>query len=371
MSTIWSTMKDALGARAKQDPLKHPGPSQEPAIILSGHTDAVKSLTYHPSGKLISGCHDRTVRVWNMQDPTEAAKIMVHDEDVRSIGVAENGSVIVSGTSGGRVIVWDAQTCEKALELKKRHSYPVVSLAISRDSQQVASVSMDGVVMISSLTTGKTVAGPFDGYERWPISFAFSPDGERLASGATDHTVHIRDSLTGVELPHLTQHPGDRVWSMIWSLDSRQLIFGLHNGAIEFFDISNSSKLAECRADSQRVHCLAMSPDGRLLTSASTDRGTIKFWDTNTYQQIGPILSHADLVHSVAISPDGKYLASAGNDKKIKIWDLGVAFATDSPDSNVSVCIVHYRYYLGSYDPLAAKGSRASHSRPQSVGVVQ
>lgn len=369
MTTIWSTMKDALGVGARQDPPKHPGPSQEPAIILTGHTDAVKSLTYHPSGKLISGCHDRTVRVWNMRDHTEAAKIMVHEEDVRSIGVAENGWVIVSGTSGGRVIVWDAKTCEKALELKKRHSYPVVSLAISRDSQQVASVSMDGVVMISSLTTGKTVAGPFDGYERWPISFAFSSDGERLASGATDHAVHIRDSFTGVELPHLTQHPGDRVWSMIWSLDSRQLIFGLHNGAIEFFDISNSSKLAECRADSQRVHSLAMSPDGRLLTSASTDRGTIKFWDTNTYQQIGPILSHADLVHSVAFSPDGKYLASAGNDKKIKIWDLGVVFATDSPmGSSVSVYIDNY---LGHCDLLAVKGSLASHSRPQSVSIVQ
>ncbi|KAL4072463.1 WD40-repeat-containing domain protein [Scleroderma yunnanense] len=334
MTTIWNTVKDTFGGRARQDPARHPGPSPEPVIILAGHTDAVNSLAYHPSGKLISGCHDRTVRMWDMRDPGQAARIMEHEEDVRSLVVAENGRAIVSGTSGGRIIVWDAETCEKALEIKKPHSYPVVSLAISRDSQQVASVSMDGVVMVSSLTSGKTVAGPFDGYDKWPISFAFSPDGSQLACGATDHSVHIRDSFAGGELARLTQHASDRVWSMVWSPDSSRLIFGLHNGNLEFFDMNSGNQLKECRAHSQRVHTLAISTDGRLLTSASTDRGTIKLWDTSTYQQVGPVLSHTDLVHSLAISPDGKYLASAGNDKKIKIWDLGAVFALPMDGNN-------------------------------------
>jgi WD40 repeat protein len=67
----------------------------------------------------------------------------------------------------------------------------------------------------------------------------FSPDGRRLASASSDHTVRIWDAATGTELATLRGH-----------------------------------------ADA--VMRLAFNPDGRHLASSSSDR-TVKIWDTSPF----------------------------------------------------------------------------------------
>ena len=67
--------------------------------------------------------------------------------------------------------------------------------------------------------------------------------------------------------------------------------------------------------------CVAFSPDGRTLASASWDQ-TVKLWDVASGRELKTLSGHAGKVTSVAFSPDGKALASGGADKTIKLWDL-------------------------------------------------
>ena len=67
--------------------------------------------------------------------------------------------------------------------------------------------------------------------------------------------------------------------------------------------------------------CLAFSPDGQLLASASWDH-TIKIWDVNTGKLLRTLQGHQDLVLSIAFSPNGLLLASGSADKTIKLWDV-------------------------------------------------
>src|SRR3954452_12808884 len=61
------------------------------------------------------------------------------------------------------------------------------------------------------------------------------------------------------------------------------------------------------------VTCVAVSPDGKTLASASSDK-TIKLWDVATGKQRATLKGHTDGVSSVAFSPNGKTLASGSLD---------------------------------------------------------
>jgi WD40 repeat protein/serine/threonine protein kinase len=74
-----------------------------------------------------------------------------------------------------------------------------------------------------------------------------------------------------------------------------------------------------------KVRCVAYSPDGTRLASASSpfgpQAGEVKVWDAQTGRELHTLKGYHGRVHSMAYSPDGKRLATASLDGTIKVWD--------------------------------------------------
>ncbi len=69
------------------------------------------------------------------------------------------------------------------------------------------------------------------------------------------------------------------------------------------------------------INSLAISHDGQTLVSSSDDK-TIKVWNLPRQELVGTLTGHSDEIHSVAISPDGQTLVSGSKDQTIKVWNL-------------------------------------------------
>ena len=175
------------------------------------------------------------------------------------------------------------------------HTESVESVAFSPDGERIVSGSHDNTARIWDSRTGKLLAGPFelavDRYRVFAIaginSVAFSPDGERVASGSSQRPggIDIWDARTG---EHITIRLDDFI-----------------NG----YDIDVS------------VLSVAFSPDGERIASGLSN-GTVCIWDSHTGKLfLPPFLRHTGLVNSVMFSPDGEHLVSGFDDGTIRVWN--------------------------------------------------
>ena len=75
------------------------------------------------------------------------------------------------------------------------------------------------------------------------------------------------------------------------------------------------------RDDANPIHCVAWSPDQRLLASGCLN-GWVKVWDPRTGTEVSCFKAQKKFVRSLAVSPDSRILATGGEDDTVKLWDL-------------------------------------------------
>lgn len=192
----------------------------------------------------------------------------------------------------------------------------VLSVAYSPDGQRLATGGGDGEIMLWSLDGTPLLS--CDGHSGRVWSVAFSPDGQRLASGGDDHTVRLWDVATGRCLQTLRGHT-NWVFSVAFSPDGQLLASG-GDCTVRLWQLKTGQGqvLMGHRAS---VRSVAFSPGGQILASGSDDC-TIQLWDWRTGQSYRTLTGHQQRVRSVAFSPTGEWLASGSSDRTVKLWDI-------------------------------------------------
>ncbi|MEH2246579.1 serine/threonine-protein kinase [Nostoc sp.] len=253
---------------------------------------------------------------------------------VNALAISPDSNTLASGSDDKIVKLWDLNT-KKILASLSGHSQAVKSVTFSPDGKILATASDDKTIKLWQVETLEEICTLL-GHSHAVKSVAFSPDGQILASGSWDKTIKLWDVNTGTEICTLTGHKL-QVNSVAFSPQGQILASASYDRTIRLWQLRAFGGFEEkfqnrpcyrllgtLSGHAWAVLTVAFSPDGQILATGSDDN-TIKLWEVNTGQLICTLVGHSWSVVAVAFTADGETLLSASCDKTVKLWRLSTA----------------------------------------------
>jgi WD40 repeat protein len=151
------------------------------------------------------------------------------------------------------------------------------------------------------------------------LSLAFSRDGNRLASGAEDHSVVLFDMATHEVVFTALVHEAPVPW-LLFTADDRRLLSAARDGTIRFLD-AGSGRPLPALARAPAWLCLALAPDGEALVLGAGDL-TLRVLDLSPSRAQDLTLrgTHGGFA-AAAFDAEGSRVAGATLRGSASVWD--------------------------------------------------
>ncbi|KIJ08536.1 hypothetical protein PAXINDRAFT_18341 [Paxillus involutus ATCC 200175] len=203
------------------------------------------------------------------------------------------------------------------LKVLAGHTWGVTGLAFFPDGRRLISGSLDGLLIIWDVATGRVEKKRTGGTMR---SVAVAPDGSVFASGSDDGTLRIWDGTTGNQIggPLVTHAWGTQgIWGLAFSPDGRR-ITTTGNCTIQIWDVLTRASVAgPLRIPSGGVYTVAFSPDGSRI-AADVGGRSVCVWNSVSGEVIFDSLKgHTDDVMWTVFMPNGQQLLTASEEAMI------------------------------------------------------
>jgi len=328
--------------------------------VLTGHTDAVRSLTFSSDGiSLVSGSHDRTVKLWDVQTGGIVKTFHGHTGWVLSVSISADSTIIASGSGDCTLRLWNIEMGE-CCRIVRRWGVVACTRFSPTDPQFLVSVanglvqcwdsdghnvestltgdcidfSPDGTQFVScsgndvtvrNFNSGETIA-KFYAVDSFSSPRCFSPDG-RLLAAATGNNVCVWD-ITGSD-PHLVESfvgHTNNITSLTFSSPST-LISASQDKSVKFWQISAlptdlvTTNLKSSPLTLVPTESIAPEIKNNTIIPSGLD-GVIKTWGISIGPSKGPLQTLAEDSHQSNIQLiDSKLIFVWYADQKINIWD--------------------------------------------------
>jgi WD40 repeat protein len=286
------------------------------APVFTGHQDAILGATFSPDNKsLVSASRDRTARLWNLTSGASNGLQQGHEylataaaffrngkkfstaaaDDTTRIWDVETGMNIVTlhetGCSGAAVLsddetriltggrepagdnyaakLWDAET-GKLLRYFPLHKSEVTAVAISRDGRYVFAGDAQGCCCLWE-ANGTLRWENKAGHSRDVKAAAFLPDGSRVLTASSDHTVVQWEVATGKSSDALNLRHPDAVTSLALAADGQRAVTTCADQVLRLWDVANAVPLKSQKAqENETLNTAQFSPDARWIVTTST-----------------------------------------------------------------------------------------------------
>ncbi len=286
--------------------------------VLSGHKAVVQGVVYSQNGlRIVTTGYDKTVKIWDVASGNLIRDLKGHLDQVYTAEYSPDDRLIVTASRDKTARIWDSKTGQ-IVAVINGHTDSVNAAIFSPDGNSIVTASNDRTARIWSAQSGHHVA-TLHGHEDSVAAASFSPDGGRIVTASFDKTARIWDAKTARPVAQLMLHR-DRVYSATYSLDGLRILTSAYDQTPRIWDAETGIVVAELNGHKSIVYKAAYSPDGTHIVTASYDKSA-RIWDSETGNLIAELIGHSDRVQGASYSPDGKHIVTVSGDKTARVWN--------------------------------------------------
>eukprot|EP01006_Ploeotia_vitrea_P050722 TRINITY_DN67490_c11_g1_i1.p1 TRINITY_DN67490_c11_g1~~TRINITY_DN67490_c11_g1_i1.p1 ORF type:complete len:701 (-),score=25.99 TRINITY_DN67490_c11_g1_i1:1322-3361(-) len=230
------------------------------------------------SGQLVAlGGEDRKVNVWKLGNPNIVAALHGHTSNVKSVVFDYEENVVVSGSSGGSIKVWDLNTEKAVKSFNCGHKIDVTCLDYHPFGNFFCSGSADTNLKVWDLRK-KNFLQTYKGHTEPVNCVKFSPDGRWVVSGGADGVVKLWDLTAGKQMEDFHRHEGP-ITCIDFHPNEFLLAVGSQDRTITFWDLDKFQPISQAPFDTRPIRCVKFTPDGGALCSATSDLLKVWAWE--------------------------------------------------------------------------------------------
>lgn len=311
--------------------------------ILNGHTQTINACAFSPDGHYILSAsggnqwqqtgtdNDNSLRLWNVETG-QCEHVFVFPEDLRdricACVFSEDGRLALSVGADGRLHLWNMET-RQCIQTCWENSETILSCIFIPDTSQALQASIHGNSLALCTSVDHTLRLWEIGKYRqdispWPMysQVMFEDPLEKSLKILNGH----QDDVTGCAIIFVEQHP-DKVY----------ILSSSHDKTLRIWDLVSGECLHILRGHTGWVNSCAVSQEGRLAASASSDH-TVILWDIEAIFTSSSVPGEeADMseswhcariftgqeqnVEGCAFSPDGRYILGVSSWFALQLWD--------------------------------------------------
>ncbi|MDA1050429.1 MAG: protein kinase [Planctomycetota bacterium] len=256
--------------------------------------------------------------LWNLcQD--DHREFRGDDRDVFDVTFSLDGQWLASAGRSHKVIIWDAVTGERKLELKE-FSDDVNAIAFTSDGTNLATAEENRVLRVWNIESGDEVSR-IDGFKYPVANVFFLSDGRSLVVTDVDWKTNEGNISTWDYKTRERLRSAEGYRALAFDRDTQTLAACTPAGEVSLWSIPALEKLSSWPGHVQHVTCGCFSSDGASLATGCK-AGKVKLWKLSDLSEQELPREHLKATRSLAFSRDGKILTSVSDDGTARVWDI-------------------------------------------------